>query len=317
MGPAERVMDLKWLEDFVAVAETRSFSRAAAARHVTQPAFSRRIQALEAWIGTELIDRSLFPTTLTVAGQTFLPTAQDMLRQLKDTRATIRGRQMLPGRTIAIATSHTLSVTYFPRWLDELGPALAGITARVIATNAHDGMTLLAEGGCDLLLGYSHPTLPAGLDADRYPFLTIDSDRVVPLCAPDANGHPRYTLPGTAERPLPYLAYTPSIFLSRAVEAVLENPPAPPHLWRCYETDMAAALKAMMLAGRGVGWLPESAAAAEIADGRLVSAAPDGAVALWETGLDVRLHRAAANHNRLVERIWALLSTRHASRNMG
>ena len=40
-------METKWLEDFIALAETRSFSRAAQLRHITQPAFSRRIQALE------------------------------------------------------------------------------------------------------------------------------------------------------------------------------------------------------------------------------------------------------------------------------
>jgi len=45
-------MELKWLEDFVSLAETHSFSRSAELRHVTQPAFSRRIQALEAWLGT-------------------------------------------------------------------------------------------------------------------------------------------------------------------------------------------------------------------------------------------------------------------------
>jgi len=44
-----RAMETKWLEDFVSLAETRSFSRSAQLRHVTQPAFSRRIQALEAW----------------------------------------------------------------------------------------------------------------------------------------------------------------------------------------------------------------------------------------------------------------------------
>ena len=44
-------METKWLEDFVSLAETHSFSRSAQLRHVTQPAFSRRIQALEAWAG--------------------------------------------------------------------------------------------------------------------------------------------------------------------------------------------------------------------------------------------------------------------------
>ena len=58
-------METKWLEDFVSLAETRSFSRSAQLRHVTQPAFSRRIQALEAWAGIDLVDRSSYPTRLT------------------------------------------------------------------------------------------------------------------------------------------------------------------------------------------------------------------------------------------------------------
>ncbi|MBL9048416.1 MAG: LysR family transcriptional regulator, partial [Tabrizicola sp.] len=44
-------MDLNWLEDFLALAESRSFSRAAEVRGVTQSAFSRRIRALEDWLG--------------------------------------------------------------------------------------------------------------------------------------------------------------------------------------------------------------------------------------------------------------------------
>jgi DNA-binding transcriptional LysR family regulator len=43
-------VEIKWLEDFVTLAETSSFSRAAEIRNVTQPAFSRRIKQLETWI---------------------------------------------------------------------------------------------------------------------------------------------------------------------------------------------------------------------------------------------------------------------------
>jgi DNA-binding transcriptional LysR family regulator len=63
-------VETKWLEDFVSLSETRSFSRSAQLRHVTQPAFSRRIQALEAWAGVDLVDRSTYPTRLTAAGAT-------------------------------------------------------------------------------------------------------------------------------------------------------------------------------------------------------------------------------------------------------
>ena len=64
-------MNLFWLEDFLALAATGNFSRAAEERHMTQPAFSRRIRALEEWLGTELFDRSSQPARLTEAGEWF------------------------------------------------------------------------------------------------------------------------------------------------------------------------------------------------------------------------------------------------------
>lgn len=83
-------METKWLEDFVSLAETRSFSRSAALRHVTQPAFSRRIQALEAWAGAMLVDRSTYPTALTPAGQILYEQALLMLQTLHHTRTRLR-----------------------------------------------------------------------------------------------------------------------------------------------------------------------------------------------------------------------------------
>jgi DNA-binding transcriptional LysR family regulator len=83
-------METKWLEDFVSLAETPSFSRSAQLRHVTQPAFSRRIQSLEAWAGTELIDRGSYPTQLTPAGQILYAQALDLLQSLQNARALLR-----------------------------------------------------------------------------------------------------------------------------------------------------------------------------------------------------------------------------------
>ena len=69
-------MDLDWLKDFLTLAEQKTFSRAADVRNVTQPAFSRRIRALEDWTGTPLFVRGAQGTTLTTlhanpAGWTF------------------------------------------------------------------------------------------------------------------------------------------------------------------------------------------------------------------------------------------------------
>ncbi len=50
-------MEIRWLEDFIALARTRHFSRAADEQHVTQPTFSRRIKLLEEEMGVTLINR--------------------------------------------------------------------------------------------------------------------------------------------------------------------------------------------------------------------------------------------------------------------
>ncbi len=89
-------METKWLEDFVSLAETRSFSRSAALRHVTQPAFSRRIQALEAWAGVVLVDRSTHPTMLTPAGQLLYEQALQWLQALQQTRGRLRQAGPVP-----------------------------------------------------------------------------------------------------------------------------------------------------------------------------------------------------------------------------
>ena len=83
-------MDTKWLEDFVSLAETRSFSRSAQLRHVTQSAFSRRIQSLEAWAEADLINRSSYPTTLTPAGEVLHAQALELLHSLQSIKSEMK-----------------------------------------------------------------------------------------------------------------------------------------------------------------------------------------------------------------------------------
>ena len=84
-------MDTGWLEDFLALAELRNFSRAAQLRNITQPAFGRHIRALEESIGQKLVDRSSSPVTLTPAGYQFRLIAHSMVNQLKEGMADYHG----------------------------------------------------------------------------------------------------------------------------------------------------------------------------------------------------------------------------------
>ena len=109
-------MELDWLKDFLALAEQRNFSRAADIRNVTQPAFSRRIRALEEWIGTPLFVRSAQGATLTPAGAYLRPLVDEMLGSLQRVRRETRAVGEREMATLSIAATHTLSFTFFPGW---------------------------------------------------------------------------------------------------------------------------------------------------------------------------------------------------------
>jgi DNA-binding transcriptional LysR family regulator len=83
-------MDLNWLRDFECLVRTLNFTRASDERNITQSAFSRRIKALENWVGSPLVNRATYPVQLTEAGQQFLPVALAVISQLSESRQSIR-----------------------------------------------------------------------------------------------------------------------------------------------------------------------------------------------------------------------------------
>lgn len=83
-------MDINQLEVFLAVAQERSFSRAAEALHRTQPAVSQAIRRLEAELGESLFDRSSKDGTLTTAGRVLFDFAQQMMNLRQHAHSAIR-----------------------------------------------------------------------------------------------------------------------------------------------------------------------------------------------------------------------------------
>ena len=279
-------METKWLEDFVSLAETRSFSRSATLRHVTQPAFSRRIQALEAWAGTDLVDRSSYPTRLTPAGETLYAQSLEMLQGLQSTRAMLRGHNSAGQDVIEFAVPHALAFTFFPAWVSSLRAKFGPIKSRLIALNVHDAVLRLVEGSCDLLIAYHHDSQPFQLDAKRYEMVSLGREMLAPFCRANAAGEPEFALPGRAAQPLPYLGYAPGAYLGRVVELILKEAKTPNHLDRMYETDMAEGLKAMALEGHGIAFLPQSAVKKELRSKKLALAGEG-----LEMAMDIRAYR--------------------------
>ena len=304
-------VETKWLEDFVSLAETRSFSRSAQLRHVTQPAFSRRIQALEAWAGIDLVDRSSYPTRLTPAGETFHAQALEILDALQATRNLMRSHQVAGQDMIEFAVPHTLAFTFFPHWLTELRPNFGALKTRLTAWNVHDAVMRLTEGGCDLLMAYHHPSQPLQLSAERYEMLTLASETLAPYAKAGPDGQPMFTLPGRAGERVPFLGFASGAYMARLVEVILKQAGQPLHLDPIYETDMAEGLKAMALEGHGLAFLPHSSVRKELRARRLVPAAPSGPL---ELTMEVRIYRERpeiARHTKPgVQALWDFLGTR-------
>jgi DNA-binding transcriptional LysR family regulator len=309
-------METKWLEDFVSLAETRSFSRSAQLRHVTQPAFSRRIQSLEAWAGANLVDRSSYPTRLTPAGETLYGQALEMLQALQNTRAMLRGHNAVGQDFIQFAVPHTLAFTFFPAWMAALRESFGPIKSRLTALNVHDAAMRMAEGGCDVLIAYHHPSLPLQIDPERYDMVVLGHEVLAPYAPTRSDGRALFSLPGLAAKPLPYLGYAPGAYLGDITDWILKQAGIPVHLERVYETDMAEGLKVMALEGHGLAFLPRSAVKKEVQAGALVEVTlPEGqSLAL---NMEVRAYREKPLSKSPMpgpaQLLWQHLTQRHGS----
>ena len=103
-------LDLRAVRFFVAVAEARHFGRAAAELHIAQPYLSRQIRGLEQRVGARLLDRGPRGTSLTSAGEAFLPRAKALLRLASQACAASRAA----ARPSRINIGHTRNVDVYP-----------------------------------------------------------------------------------------------------------------------------------------------------------------------------------------------------------
>ncbi|QPC86356.1 LysR family transcriptional regulator [Mesorhizobium sp. NBSH29] len=298
-------MEIKWLEDFVTLAETSSFWRAAEIRNVTQPAFSRRIKQLETWVGAPLISRATIPAELTPAGRNFLPMAQDAIRMFYSVRESLRppAEQGL----VRFAALHTLTITFFPDWLKELQRNTRKFGTSFIADRGgiEANLAALIDNETDFFLTYAHREVPFHLDRDKFAFLTIGADRLIPVAAPELqSGLPASGIldkPDTATLPLPYLGYGHSSFFGVALGRLFSKH-SPCRRQTVHESTISAGLRELTLAGAGICWLPESLVEKDISSGGLVACSTNST---WMLDLEIRLYRSSDNtRSPTVEAIW-------------
>jgi len=294
-------MDLKWIEDFLSLVETRSFSRSAELRHVTQPAFSRRIRTLEDWVGTYLFDRTSYPSALTPAGELFRAEAVEILSRVRRLRSLIYRDPSSHEQTVDLILPSIFSPTLFSPWLTKVEGHLNefNIGLNVVGGAQAD---LTRMGGKSLLvMSYDHPDCLADIDLSCYERVVVGQQLIRPYVRAVRGRKPLFELPGRRNAPLPFLAYAPGGYMHRVTSLILRQGKAPVHLTERYQADAIERLKSMVMAGRGIAFLPDSAVSDEF-EKRYLTIAGDER---WQLKLDVCLYRRTDVSDCDVDRIWA------------
>jgi DNA-binding transcriptional LysR family regulator len=303
-------MELRWLDDFCALARTRHFSRAADERHVSQPTFSRRIKLLEEEIGVTLIDRNSLPLTLTPAGDVFLLSCEDISTRLRQTKSQCRAIDQQQQEQLVLATGQALLLNFLPAWRQQLAIQLQGNDGLEVNLSANNWIgneysQALLQGQCDLLLTYWHPAmqLDAELKPEAVDFITLGQDQLIPMSAGNEYGQVKFDLDSNDPAPqIPYLAYHPQTLLAQVIEAQVQ-PLFTNQLVTVNENSQAISSKALIQQGFGLGWLPRSLAQEELQQGKLYIAGGTQ----WHIGLQIRLYRRRNDANTKLQNLWQVL----------
>ena len=138
-------MELRHLEYFVAVADERSFTRAAEQLHVVQSGVSAGVKALEREMGTPLLERTSRRVSLTSAGTALLPKARSALDAARDARDAVDAVRGGLGGVLRIgALSSLISLVDIPALLGRFHERHPAVRIELI-TNAHGSAGLLEQ----------------------------------------------------------------------------------------------------------------------------------------------------------------------------
>ncbi|MCX7560639.1 LysR family transcriptional regulator [Sulfitobacter sp. F26204] len=264
-------MDIAWLRDFEALVAQKNFSRAAEERNVSQPAFSRRIRALEEEIGVKLINRQTLPLSLTPAGEVFLPQARIMLRTYQETLERCQIIDAAGENIIRFATSQSLYLTHYKTHIAPLVEK-GGLDIDLNSTSwaADQFVSALQQQYCDVILTYWHPEMDylAPLEISKSEYLTLTTDTFIPVSKPGNTGPLHDPNTGTKD-PVSLLSYGTVSALRSVVDCSLRRKVNGPKILVVNQSALAISVKAMILEGFGFGWLPQALCQEELDDGRL------------------------------------------------
>lgn len=209
-------MDFNKLNYLLAVAELKSFSKAAEACFISQPALTRCIKNIEAELGVKLFDRSYSPIRLTYAGEKYVEGLKEImvLKQKLDTEMADIADRKRDRLVLGIPT--TRAATWLPRVLPTFVKACPHIDVQMVESNTSTLEQLLLKGSIDLFLMGSAPVLNKGIVLEplfREKMMLVVSrqaDILKPLLLPPNRPDVLQLIPPKVLEQIPYFSATPS-----------------------------------------------------------------------------------------------------------
>lgn len=295
-------MELKWLKDYLALAEQGSFSKAANIRFVTQPAFSRRIRALEAWMGVSLIDRNQYPICFTPSGEAFIERAQQLVDTIYLTREQLRTMERGQNE-LTFSSQHALAISFFPNWVERFDHLLDDTLIRLDTVDYHDAVVAFLAGNSDFLLCYASSALSEQLQRDDIESLSVGFDELVPVCLAKPDGSPLHPVKDDSE--LILLSHPAQSFFGQLIaNQCFSHLPPTMTLDHRYQSSLSEGLKALLLKGLGVAFLPRSIIEEEIQQGQLVLLTES----LPSIQLEIKLLHLKDSESVAANKLWKYLS---------
>jgi len=241
-------LSTRQLRAFVALAEQRSFTRAAAQVHLSQPAFSALIRALEDSLDARLFDRSTRSVELTAEGRLFEASARQLLGDFGAAVGNLREHLQLRTGRVSLAALPSLAAGWLPAILAEYRQTWPGVDISLHDSLSDDCIDLLRGGRVDFALA-STGSHSAGLQTE-----VLCSDGFHLVCRKD---HP-LAKRRAADIKLKDLAPYPFVHLARnsSVRQQLDAALHPAQLNTVLEVEHLATVAGMVEAGLGISVVP-------------------------------------------------------------
>ncbi|MFD9905911.1 LysR family transcriptional regulator [Streptomyces sp. NPDC059063] len=181
-------MQFQQLVYFVAVAETRHFTRAAERVHVSQPSLSQQVRALESELGAELFSRARGNIALTDAGEALLPLARRILADADTARIEVQELAQLRRGRVRLGATPSVCTGLLPQVLRAFHDQHPGIQLLIEEGGSHDLVRHLARGALDLAL----VVLPLPSPSPALTTVELLREDLVVVASPDAPDAPDF-----------------------------------------------------------------------------------------------------------------------------